>query len=98
MLIGTLLEKIKGALQNQTCLLCSEHLPSEKQFCERCIAKLNFREPQPILDLPFGQIHAATTLNPEVKRLLYGHKFYKRQEYIPQLTGMLVHYWESLSS
>ena len=95
MFIGTLWEKIKSALQNQACLLCSHSLNSTKPFCDQCVERLNFRDYQPILELAFGQIHAATQLNPEVKRLLYGHKFYKRQEYVPQLTGMLVHYWES---
>lgn len=96
MFIGTILEKVKTALQSQSCLLCEQKPAAPRQFCHSCTERLSIRNAEPVLDMPFCLIHAATTFNPMVKKLLYGHKFYNRTEHIPQLTGMLVQYWESL--
>lgn len=96
MFIGTILEKVKTALQNQTCMLCEQKQAAPNSFCIPCAEKLGIRKPEPVLDMPFCLIHAATSFNPQVKRLLYGHKFYKRTENIPKLAAMLVHYWSSL--
>lgn len=98
MFLGTILEKVKIALQNQSCLLCEQKLAASKHFCHQCTEKLGIREPDPIIDMPFCLTHAATTFNPAVKKLLYGHKFYNRTDNIPQLTGLLIQYWQSLPS
>ena len=96
MFIGSILEKVKNALQNQSCLLCQQKLYAASQFCHSCTEKLGIREPEALIDMPFGLVHAATTFNPTVKKLIYGHKFYKRTEYIAQLTGLLIQYWETM--
>lgn len=96
MFIGTILERVKTALQNQSCLLCQQKLHGSSQFCEQCTEKLGIREPDPIIDMPFCLIHAATTFNPTVKKLIYGHKFHNRTEHISQLVGLLIQYWQSL--
>jgi len=96
MFIGTILDKVKSALQSQTCALCEQKQAAPNQFCASCTEKLSIRQAEAVLDMPFCQIHAATTFNPTVKKLLYGHKFYNRTGHIPQLTAMLVQYWQNL--
>jgi len=97
MFIGTFIEKVKTALQTQACLLCDQRLGHTSQFCESCHDKLGLRNPEPIIDIAYCQCHAATTFNPAVKRLIYGHKFHNRLEHISQLSGLLIQYWEGLS-
>jgi predicted amidophosphoribosyltransferase len=94
MFIGTFIEKVKMALQNPVCLLCNNRLGTPDQFCVSCQDKLGIRHPEPIIDNAYCHCHAATTFNPTVKRLVYGHKFYNRIEHISQLTGLLVEYWD----
>lgn len=96
MFIGTFFEKVKLALQTQACLRCEQKLEDERQFCSRCHEALAIREPKPLLQNPRMELHAATTFNAAVKKVLYGHKFYNRMEYVPQLTGLLVEYWASI--
>lgn len=98
MFIETFIEKIKSALQTQACLLCEQKLGSSSQFCGRCHEKLGIRPATPVIETAYCLGHAATILNPTVKRMLYGHKFHNRKEYIGQLAGMLIQYWESLPS
>jgi predicted amidophosphoribosyltransferase len=96
MFLGTILEKVKSALQSQTCMLCEHRSATPNQFCSSCTEKTGIREPEPVLELPSCRIHAATTFNPTVKKMLYGHKFYNRKEHIPQLVAMLVQYWQTI--
>jgi predicted amidophosphoribosyltransferase len=96
MFLGTILEKVKSALQNQACLLCQQKLYASTQFCGSCTEKLSIREPDPLIDMPFCLTHAATTFSPTIKKMIYGHKFYNRTEHVAQLVGLLIQYWESL--
>lgn len=94
MRISTFIEKFKSALQSKVCLLCEEKLGTYSQFCDHCHETLGIRQPEPLLQTAISQCHAATTFNPAVKKLLYGHKFYNRLEYVSELTGLLIQYWE----
>jgi predicted amidophosphoribosyltransferase len=96
MFIGTLLEKVKLALYTPACLCCGQRLNASHKFCRRCTEKYAFRQPFPLMESPTCVIHAATRFNPAVKKLLYGYKFYNRTEQLPQLTGLLVQYWEAV--
>ncbi|HEY9745292.1 MAG TPA: hypothetical protein V6C99_03640 [Oculatellaceae cyanobacterium] len=98
MKLGTLLEKVKTALKSPVCLHCEARLPENTlQFCSRCQDVLGLRHPKPVVDLPTFVCHAATHFNPEVKKLLYGHKFYGQEGLEAQLAGLLIQYWEGLS-
>lgn len=96
MFIGTLIDKVKFALQNHSCQSCGQKPGEGGTFCKRCREKLKIRLPEPILETPLCAIHAATDFNPALKRILYGHKFYNRTEHVPQLSGILTDYWSSL--
>lgn len=96
MFIDTLIEKMKAALQNQACLQCEQKLGNHSQFCPRCQEQLGLRVATPVIESAYCLGHAATDFNPTVKKLLYGHKFYNRKEYIAHLSGLLIHYWQHL--
>lgn len=96
MFIDTFIDKVKIALRNPVCVGCEQKLSGNAKFCRRCHEKLGIRQPEPILDSPSCVIHAATNLNPTIKRILYGHKFHNRVDHIPQLSGLLVQYWENI--
>ncbi len=71
-------------------------MTDENRFCERCHEKLGIRQPEAVLDTNYCTIHAASNFNPNIKRILYGHKFHNRMEHVPQLAGLLVQYWKSI--
>lgn len=97
MMLGTLLEKVKAALKSHACLHCEKKLSSSGIFfCKSCQEALGLRQPQAVADLPSFVCHAAVYFNPMVKKLLYGYKFYGRDDLEPQLAGLLVEYWEKL--
>lgn len=96
MFIDTFIDKVKIALQNQTCASCEQKPQGENKFCFRCSEKLGIRRPEAILDTPYCLIHAATNFNPNIKRILYGHKFHNRMEHIPQLSNLLIQYWQNI--
>lgn len=96
MFIETFFEKVKAALQNQACLLCEQRLASTDQFCARCQEKLSLRQANPVIETTYCLGHAATDFNATIKKLLYGHKFYNRKEYISHLAGLLIQYWQNL--
>src|SRR5690606_16470559 len=96
MFIETFFEKVKSALQTPVCLRCEQKLEEERQFCQFCQELLAIREPRPLLQNQRVALHAATTFNAAVKKVLYGHKFYNRLEYVPQLAGLLVEYWANV--
>lgn len=96
MFIDTFIDKVKLALASSTCVYCEQKLQDGVKFCGRCSEKLGLRQPKAILSSPSCAIHAATNFNPNIKRILYGHKFYNRVEHIPVLSGVLTQYWENL--
>lgn len=96
MFIDTFIDKVKIALKSQTCAGCDQKPSANDRFCRRCGEKLGIRRPEAILDTPYCAIHAATNFNPNIKRVLYGHKFHNRREHVPQLAGLLIQYWESI--
>ncbi|WP_373531024.1 ComF family protein [Vampirovibrio sp.] len=96
MFIDTFIDKVKIALRNPTCTACQQKLHTQAKFCARCHEKLGIRQPEPILSTPNCAIHAATNLNPHIKRVLYGHKFHNKVEHVPQLAALLVQYWNNI--
>lgn len=98
MFIDTFIDKVKVALKAATCASCGQKAHGENQFCPRCTEKLGIRHPEPILDTPYCLLHAATNFNPHIKRVLYGHKFHNRMEHLPQLTGLLIQYWQKAAT
>lgn len=54
------------------------------------------RRPDPVLQNAYCAVHAATNFNPQIKRILYGHKFHNRLDHVPLLAGLLKQYWDSL--
>lgn len=96
MFIDTFIDQVKVALRNSTCVACQQKLQTHGKFCPRCHEKMGIRQPEPILSTPNGAIYAATNLNPSIKRILYGHKFHNRVEHVPQLSALLIQYWETI--
>jgi predicted amidophosphoribosyltransferase len=96
MFIGTLLDKVKTALQSQVCDYCEQKTAPGEPFCGRCQETLGIRTPQAVMDIPGFLCHAATTFNPAVKKILYGHKFHARRENTPKLASLLIQYWRNL--
>lgn len=96
MFIDSLLEKVKTALQSNHCQHCEHKTVQDEPFCVRCQETFGIRTPQSIIDIPNFLCHAATTFNPAVKKILYGHKFYGRSEHIPALAALLRLYWQHL--
>lgn len=96
MFIDTLIDKVKSALGSSTCVNCDQKLQEGLKFCHRCREKLGLRQPKAVLSGSNYTIHAASNFNPNIKRILYGHKFYNRVEHIPQLSGLLIEYWNTM--
>ena len=94
-MLGTLLNKLKAAIQVHACRYCNQALATpEARFCPRCKGLLQVLPPQPAPAESDGlSQHAATLLNGRVKKLVYGYKFYQREQDAPLLADLLIHYW-----
>ncbi len=97
MLLGTFFEKVRTALHSQVCLHCEQKaVANGLQFCRQCDDVLGLRTPVAVIDTPHFLCHAATSLNPAVKKLLYGYKFHNQFVHGSRLSGLLIQYWNSL--
>ncbi len=73
--------------ENQTTLLCTA-----------CLKRLGFRAAAPLLQERCLSLHSATLFNAEMKRVLYGYKFYQRNGAQEILTSLLTEYWRPLNA
>lgn len=92
-MFSTLFEKVKQAMHNPECLVCKKPLGAGVDICLGCLDALGFREPLPLSQRTNFQSHSATLFNAKVKQLVYGYKFFNKQENQRLLTQLLVRYW-----
>lgn len=96
-MLAILLDKLHSALRSHLCSFCGgEHPPAGRLFCDGCRHRLSFREPEPVIEMPDFTGYAATCFNAPLKRLIYGYKFYDRQQDAPLLADILADYWEQV--
>ncbi|MGE0200727.1 MAG: ComF family protein [Candidatus Melainabacteria bacterium] len=95
------IDKLKHALRTHQCQHCAARLESQTDaFCPDCQAALDFRDSHPLFKINASSptvCYAATLMNPLVKKILYGYKFYLKPDARRKLGEILCHYWQHLS-
>lgn len=93
--IGMLLEKLKTALQEPGCAYCGKPPRDERLLCPVCVSRLGLRENYPLWHTESIRLYAATLFNASIKKVIYGHKFY-RQSRAGLMASLLIQYWRQV--
>jgi predicted amidophosphoribosyltransferase len=108
-MIGRFFAILQSAIRDQSCLICDERLSGLNTCCQPCQEILGIRSIPLKRQLVGGysltrsqfnqkrimSAWTATTLNPRVKKYLYGYKFNNKKEYAECLSGILIQAWQN---
>jgi len=96
--LGYWLDRLKISLHNDTCVLCHQVSPVQREqtLCTGCERRLYLRQFIPAMNLDVGPIYAACEFPYPMKQLIYGLKFSDKHANGLTLAEVLIHYWQQL--